>query len=131
MGSRKTIVFIITFVLFVPLLSFTLPQLAVLEAILAAGIDPTVGPLVTSKIEEEFVNSGKYRVLDRANVGGYRYFTASFRVVGAPIFQHKWGHPAARRYCRVVERDVVDASGPIPRTGRYLGTFYQPTCIRV
>lgn len=69
MGSRKTIVFIITFVLFVPLLSFTLPQLAVLEAILAAGIDPTVGPLVTSKIEEEFVNSGKYRVLDRANVG--------------------------------------------------------------
>jgi TolB-like protein len=68
MGFRKTVVLIITFALCVPLLGFTLPQLAVLEAILAAGIDPTVGPLVTSKIEEEFVKSGKYRVLDRANV---------------------------------------------------------------
>ena len=69
MRSRKSVVFVIIFILFVPLLGFTLPQLAVLEAILAAGLDPTVGPLVTSKIEEEFVNSGKYRVLDRANVG--------------------------------------------------------------
>jgi TolB-like protein len=68
MKSRKSIVLITTFFLIVPLIGFTLPQLAVLEAILAAGIDPAAAPLITSKIEEEFVNSGKYRVLDRANV---------------------------------------------------------------
>ena len=59
---------LIVFFLFFPLIAFTLPQLAVLEAMLAAGIDPAAGPLITSKIEEEFVNSGKYRVLDRANI---------------------------------------------------------------
>jgi TolB-like protein len=59
---------LIVFFLFFPLIGFTLPQLAVLEAMLAAGIDPAAGPLITSKIEEEFVNSGKYRVLDRANI---------------------------------------------------------------
>jgi len=68
MAGYKPIVLIIAFFLLFPLLGFSLPQLAVLEALLAAGIDPTAGPLITSKIEEEFVNSGKYRVLDRANI---------------------------------------------------------------
>jgi|GEM_PF-3142821 len=67
MKFRRFSVLIVCF-LFLPALVFSLPQLAILEAILAAGIDPTVGPLVTSKIEEEFVNSGKYTVLDRANI---------------------------------------------------------------
>jgi hypothetical protein len=67
MRYRRFSILIVVF-LFLPLTGFTLPQLAILEAMLAAGIDPTVGPLVTSKIEEEFVNSGKYTVLDRANI---------------------------------------------------------------
>ncbi|UCF96043.1 MAG: PorT family protein [Spirochaetaceae bacterium] len=68
MITRKSVVLIVTLILAVPLLGFSLSQLAVLEAILAAGIDPAAAPLITSKIEEEFVNSGKYSVLDRANI---------------------------------------------------------------
>ena len=47
---------------------FSLPHVAVLETILAAGMDPTAGVPVTDKIVEELVNSGKFTVLDRANV---------------------------------------------------------------
>jgi hypothetical protein len=46
----------------------SLPQLAVLESSLARGIDPTVEPLITGKIEEAFVKSGGYAVLDRVDV---------------------------------------------------------------
>ncbi len=65
LAMKKILVFVL---LLFPGLSFTAPQLAVLETILASGIDPTVSHLLTSKIEEEFVNSGKYQVLDRSNV---------------------------------------------------------------
>jgi TolB-like protein len=44
------------------------PQVAVLEAILAPGTDPTVAGPVTDKIIEELLRSEKYIVLDRANV---------------------------------------------------------------
>jgi len=47
---------------------FSLPHVAVLNAILAPGIDPTVTVPVTDKIVEELVNSGKFVVIDRANV---------------------------------------------------------------
>jgi TolB-like protein len=47
---------------------FSLPHVAVLDTILAAGMDPTVAIPVTEKIIEELVNSGKFTVLDRMNV---------------------------------------------------------------
>jgi TolB-like protein len=47
---------------------FSLPHVAVLETLLAAGMDPTAAIPVTDKIIEELVNSGKFTVLDRANV---------------------------------------------------------------
>ena len=47
---------------------FSIPQIAVLDAILAPGIDPTVVVPVTDKIIEELVNSGKFTVIDRTNV---------------------------------------------------------------
>jgi hypothetical protein len=45
-----------------------LPQLAVLNVVLSPGIDPTVGGIITGKIEEPIVASGRYEVLDRSNV---------------------------------------------------------------
>jgi TolB-like protein len=45
-----------------------LPQLAVLNVVLSAGIDPTVAGIITGKIEEPIVASGRYEVLDRSNV---------------------------------------------------------------
>ena len=47
---------------------FSLPHVAVLDTILAPGMDPTVAVPVTDKIVEELVNSGKFTVIDRANV---------------------------------------------------------------
>ncbi len=47
---------------------FSLPHIAVLDTILAPGMDPTVAVPVTDKIIEELVNSGKFTVIDRANV---------------------------------------------------------------
>jgi TolB-like protein len=47
---------------------FSVPQIAVLDAILAPGIDPAAALPVTDKIIEEMVNSGKFTVIDRANV---------------------------------------------------------------
>ncbi len=49
-------------------LSFALPSVAILQTIVAAGIDPTVNAAVTAKTEEAFVNSGRFQVLDRVNV---------------------------------------------------------------
>jgi TolB-like protein len=46
-----------------------LAKVAVLDAILPAGMDPEVSIGVTEKISEEMVNSGKYTVLDRTTVG--------------------------------------------------------------
>jgi len=46
---------------------FSLPHVAVLDTILAAGMDPTAAIPITDKIIEELLNSGKYTVLDRAN----------------------------------------------------------------
>jgi hypothetical protein len=46
----------------------SLPQIAVLKTLLANGLDPTVEPLLTGKIEESYVRSGRYQVLDRANI---------------------------------------------------------------
>jgi len=48
---------------------FSLPHVAVLDTILASGMDPTVAVPVTDKIVEELVNSGKFTVIDRANIG--------------------------------------------------------------
>ena len=45
-----------------------LPQLAVLNVVLSPGIDPTVSGIITGKIEEPIVASGRYEVLDRNNV---------------------------------------------------------------
>lgn len=45
-----------------------LPQVAVLDTILSAGMDPAVKSPITDKIVEELVKSGKYKVLDRANI---------------------------------------------------------------
>lgn len=47
---------------------FSLPHIAVLDTVLAAGIDPAVVVPVTDKIIEELLNSGKYTVIDRANI---------------------------------------------------------------
>jgi TolB-like protein len=51
-----------------PMLASSLPQVAVLEAVLAAGIDPTVSGPVTDRVVEEMVSSGKFTVIDRENV---------------------------------------------------------------
>jgi len=45
-----------------------LPQLAVLNVVLSAGIDPTVAGIITGKIEEPIVASGRFEVLDRSSV---------------------------------------------------------------
>jgi len=48
--------------------AFSVPQVAVLNTLMAPGLDPTVSVPVTDKIIEEMVNSGNFTVLDRANV---------------------------------------------------------------
>lgn len=63
----KTIAVVLTLLLSAAA-AFSLPHVAVLETILAAGMDPTAAVPVTDKIVEELVNSGKFTVLDRANV---------------------------------------------------------------
>ena len=49
-------------------IALAVPQVAVLDAILAPGTDPTVAGPVTDKIVEELLRSQKFVVLDRANV---------------------------------------------------------------
>lgn len=64
--GKKLIVLVLLFL--APAMLFALPQVAVLDTILSAGMDPAVKSPVTDKIVEELVKCGKYRVLDRANV---------------------------------------------------------------
>jgi len=66
MNSRVAL--LILGILLLPAFAFARPQVAVLETILAAGMDKTVSAPITDKIIEELVNSGKYTVIDRANV---------------------------------------------------------------
>jgi TolB-like protein len=66
--KRANILLISLTLLVVPLALYAVPQVAVLDAVLAAGIDPTVASPITDKIIEEMVNSGKFRVIDRANI---------------------------------------------------------------
>jgi len=54
--------------LLTPLAAQALPQLAVLELVLAPGMDRSVIVPVTDKIIEELVRSKQYRVIDRSNV---------------------------------------------------------------
>lgn len=64
--SKKLIAFVLLFL--APAMMFALPQVAVLDTVLSAGMDPAVRSPVTDKIVEELVKCGKYKVLDRANV---------------------------------------------------------------
>ncbi len=67
--NKKTLSILIIISVFLwPTLLFGLPQLAVLDAFIPKGLDPGIGAPVTDKIIEELVNSGKFVVLDRANV---------------------------------------------------------------
>jgi len=65
-NSRITL--LILGILLLPAFGFAKPQVAVLDTILAVGMDKTVAAPITDKIIEELVNSGKYTVIDRANV---------------------------------------------------------------
>jgi len=47
---------------------FAQPSLAVIDAVLEEGLDPAIRVPITEKIIEQAVASGKYLVLDRANV---------------------------------------------------------------
>jgi TolB-like protein len=64
--GKNLIVFVLLFL--APAMLFALPQVAVLDTILSAGMDPAVRSPVTDKIVEELVKCGKYIVLDRASV---------------------------------------------------------------
>jgi len=66
--KNSRIAFLILGILILPAFAFAKPQVAVLDAILAAGMDKTVAVPIIDKIMEELVNSGKYVVIDRANV---------------------------------------------------------------
>ena len=64
--SRKTAL-IAVFIAATVSFSFALPSVAILQTVVAAGIDPTVNSAVTAKTEEVFVNSKRFQVLDRVN----------------------------------------------------------------
>lgn len=68
MRLGKRVYLAVMLALLVPFAGLAVPQLAVLQTVLASGMDPAAAPLITTIIEEEFVNSGKYTVLDRANI---------------------------------------------------------------
>ncbi len=68
MKGKNGIVVIAVFFLFCAASGFAAPHVAVLNAILTPGMDPTVSVPVTDKIIEELVKSGRYTVIDRANV---------------------------------------------------------------
>jgi len=55
-------------ILLLPAFVFAKPQVAVLDTVLAAGMDKTASAPITDKLIEELLNSGKYTVIDRANV---------------------------------------------------------------
>jgi TolB-like protein len=66
--KNSRIALLVLGVLILPAFAHAKPQVAVLETVLAAGMDKTVAPPITDKLIEELVNSGKYTVIDRANV---------------------------------------------------------------
>src|SRR4030042_4905156 len=66
--KNSRIALLVLGILLLPAFVFARPQVAVLDTILAAGMDKTVAAPITDKIIEELVNSGKYTVIDRANV---------------------------------------------------------------
>ncbi len=66
MNSRTAL--LILGILILPSLASARPQVAVLETVVAAGMDKTVAAPITDKLIEELVNSGKYTVIDRANM---------------------------------------------------------------
>lgn len=68
MNKKILSILIIISVFLWPTLLFGLPHLAVLDAFIPKGLDPWISAPVTDKIIEELVNSGKFVVLDRANV---------------------------------------------------------------
>jgi TolB-like protein len=66
--KRANLLLVIVTLFIVPFALQAVPQVAVLDAVLAAGIDPTVAAPITDKIIEELVNSRKFTIIDRANV---------------------------------------------------------------
>ena len=66
--KNSRIALLVLGILLLPAFVFARPQVAVLDTILAVGMDKTVAAPITDKIIEELVNSGKYTVIDRANV---------------------------------------------------------------
>lgn len=66
--NRKRTLLLFLLGICIAMSAHSLPQIAILKTLLASGIDPTVEPLLTAKIEEAYVRSGRYQVLDRANV---------------------------------------------------------------
>ena len=66
--KNSRIILLVLGILLLPAFAFAKPQVAVLDTILAVGMDKTVAAPITDKIIEELVNSGKYTVIDRANV---------------------------------------------------------------
>ena len=60
---------IIFMILFIPLcFGFAVPQIAVLDTIMAPGLDGSAALPITERIIEELVGSGKYTILDRLHV---------------------------------------------------------------
>jgi TolB-like protein len=66
--KNSRIAFLILGILILPAFAYAKPQVAVLDTVIAAGMDKTVAVPITDKLIEELVNSGKYTVIDRANV---------------------------------------------------------------
>jgi TolB-like protein len=66
--KNSRIGFLILGILILPAFAYAKPQVAVLDTVVAAGMDKTVAAPITDKIIEELLNSGKYTVIDRANV---------------------------------------------------------------
>lgn len=63
------IISVLFVILFIPLCSgFALPQIAVLDTIMAPGLDASAALPITERIIEELVLSGKYTILDRLHV---------------------------------------------------------------
>ncbi len=66
--KNSSIALLVLGILILPAFAFAKPQVAVLDTVLAAGMDKTVAAPITDKLIEELVKSGKYTVIDRANV---------------------------------------------------------------
>lgn len=64
----KRIIAVVTMIVVCVGVTFGLPSIAVLDAILSEGVDSSVQIPVTEKVIEELVMSGKYTVLDRGSI---------------------------------------------------------------